>query len=442
MGEARHGSRWKDIQRRINSATRKEYPCWYGRMKDSSSGRWKWHKLYTDKRASQRKWDEMVTQAEHRAAGVRTPQMDAAGKPVPEHVKDYFASLRASGVVVDHLTIATQMLNRLVSMGGWKRLGDITEQSLLGILARLEAEGKSASYRNKYISRAKAFVHWCMPDRLANDPLVKVKRINLARAKKKRARRAGTNDEIARLMAATPAGRRLQYAFGFLTGLRRSELASLRWGDLRLDEPIPYLQLREETTKNSKADRLPLHSAIVGLLRERQGESDSPVVSRVPDPKTIRKDLIKAKVEFTVDGRRLDFHALRHTFASNLDSTGASFSTKKALMRHADSDITEGYSHARMVELHRAIERLPTPEAIAPKVNANGTQTGQTTFSSLPARSLEEVASAGGLGLLSLGEFGAFSDIFSVFPAASRLHLPDSDNPVIVQEIGPDTQVD
>jgi hypothetical protein len=30
-------------------------------------------------------------------------------------------------------------------------------------------------------------------------------------------------------------------------------------------------------------------------------------------------------------------------------------------MRHADSGVTEGYSHARRDELHTAIERLPSP---------------------------------------------------------------------------------
>jgi hypothetical protein len=76
------------------------------------------------------------------------------------------------------------------------------------------------------------------------------------------------------------------------------------------------------------------------------------------------KDLRKAGVEFTDEGgRRRDFHALRHTFSTNLDRAGCSHATRKALLRHADTDVTDGYSHARLAELAEAVKRLPVPAA-------------------------------------------------------------------------------
>lgn len=51
------------------------------------------------------------------------------------------------------------------------------------------------------------------------------------------------------------------------TGLRRGELRQLRWGDLHLAAPQPYVQLRAENTKNRKADVLPLHPDLAALLK-------------------------------------------------------------------------------------------------------------------------------------------------------------------------------
>jgi hypothetical protein len=93
------------------------------------------------------------------------------------------------------------------------------------------------------------------------------------------------------------------------------------------------------------------------------------VVRSVPDIKTVKKDLKRAKVEFIdQQQRRLDFHALRHTFSTALDRTGCSRATQKRLMRHASGDITDGYSHAELAEMLVAIARVPSPTTPAVQV--------------------------------------------------------------------------
>jgi integrase len=170
------------------------------------------------------------------------------------------------------------------------------------------------------------------------------------------------DDEAFALLKAAPVARREKYAWSLFAGLRRGELADLRYGDLHLDAPKPFIKLREEQTKNGKSDVLPLHPYLVKMLNGRTGAADARVVSSVPDMKTVTKDLLRANVELVNKaGRRADYHALRHTFCTNLDRTGCSFTTKRALMRHADSGVTEGYSHARIGELAAAIDRLPSP---------------------------------------------------------------------------------
>jgi len=123
--------------------------------------------------------------------------------------------------------------------------------------------------------------------------------------------------------------------------------------------------LRPEQTKNGNADALPIHPYLLNMIQQRMpGMPETSVVASVPDMKTMKKDLSRAGIALAdAKGRRADYHALRHTYCTNLDRTGCSYTTKRALMRHSDSGVTEGYSHARLDELYAAIERLPYPGA-------------------------------------------------------------------------------
>jgi integrase len=322
--------------------------------------RWTWFKLYTNKRASQRRWQEIIAEHEQRAAGVITPAMCYANSSINPHARAYLDALKLT-VDPDHYRIAKFMLEKLIDLAGWKVLKDMTADSLRTVVEQLQANGKTVSYTNKFISRGKAFVHWLMeePAKLAANPFASVKRGNVRKAKKNRARRAMEDHEAHAFIAAAPEHRRRKYLFAMLAGLRRKELRLLTWGDLRLNAPIPFIQLREEMTKNSHADALPLHPRLVKTLENTtRGVPGAPLFDSVPDVKTLVKDLKAGGVEqLDTRKRRIDFHALRHTFSTNLDRTGCSRATKKALMRHGDEDVTDGYSHAHLAELYEAICR-------------------------------------------------------------------------------------
>jgi len=165
--------------------------------------------------------------------------------------------------------------------------------------------------------------------------------------------------------------------------------------DLKINAPIPFIQLRSEWTKNGKNEVLPLHTALVIWLRGQiTGDANRLVFDSIPDMKTVAKDLAAAGVATYTDdpkmgvavgkgkyiniadgrGRRADFHALRHSFKCSLERARASHTTCKALMRHADSDITDGYSHARLGELAEAVERLKfSPDVWAEAAARTGT---------------------------------------------------------------------
>lgn len=360
-----------------------EYPEWHGRWKPEGANNWKWVKLYTDKRASEAMWEDFKRDKERRNAGVITAEMDQAQRPVSEHKADYLAAIAMENMDAEHQRIAGWMLGKIIDGCDWKRLADIGANSLRKFILSRRETGDSVEYQRKWIGRAKAFVHWLQREtRIGIDPLAGVKRPSSAKAKKPRARRDLTDSEFAALFTTAPESRRWIYAWSCLTGFRRGEMLELCEDDLRLNAPIPFIQLRLEWTKNDKNDVLALHPKLVSWLKSViTGDGDRRIFPSVPDMKTMAKDLQRAGVAKFTDlpgqgisigngkyiniadskGRRADFHALRHTFASNLDRVSVSHSTRKSLLRHADSDITDGYSHARLLELREAINKLQIP---------------------------------------------------------------------------------
>src|SRR6478752_4547113 len=109
------------------------------------------------------------------------------------------------------------------------------------------------------------------------------------------------------------------------TGLRRDELRQLRWGDAKLDAPAPHIQLRPETTKAKRADVLPLRTDLAAVLRSSREDAgdDERVCRTLPSMDSHKRYLAKAGIAYEDDRRRrVDFHALRHTYGSMLAKAG------------------------------------------------------------------------------------------------------------------------
>src|SRR5208282_5585610 len=102
------------------------------------------------------------------------------------------------------------------------------------------------------------------------------------------------------------------------TGLRRSELAALKWSDLHLDALTPFVKVRASTTKNGKpADMrlLPELAAALAELKSDGMQGDELVFKCIPRIERFYKDLKKAGIALRDgEGRKALFHSLRHTF--------------------------------------------------------------------------------------------------------------------------------
>jgi integrase len=190
-----------------------------------------------------------------------------------------------------------------------------------------------------------------------------------------RLRRALTVAECQILVAATAASgvcrgrmtgrqRALLYRLALTTGLRRNELGSLVPASFRLNTDPPTVTVAGSRTKNRKTATLPLRQDLAAELRAAlaglaAGETIFPVTGRRMDY-VIAGDLGDAGIAPRVDGRVVDFHALRTTFITTLALSGVPLTVAQKLARHSDPRLTANtYTHLGLADLGRAVESLP-----------------------------------------------------------------------------------
>ena len=340
----------------------RETARWYGKVRVAP---WQWRQvaLFTDKVASERELMRLQREADQRAAGVVTPEMEQAGRSLREHVREYVADLRRRNCSEAHVEICEKYLAIVLAETDWKMPGDVSAASFLQAVERLRTKREiGPSTINRYIARAKGLTRWMVEGRrVIADPLVSVKlgREDLGK------RRGLTDREIAALQKA-PKQRRQVYELLLLTGLRRGECESLCWGDVHAQAARPFLQLRSEETKNGHADQLELHPGLLGSLRKpKQASASDRVFDRVPSKAELLADLRACGVDPDKEGVGLvDLHSLRHTFDRLVIETGCTVKQAAALMRHRDPRMTMNvYAKLGVSDVQGVVGRVTLPYA-------------------------------------------------------------------------------
>jgi integrase len=347
-----------------------------------------------------------------------------AARPIAAHIADYLAFLKVKTVRGRRISEAHQydvgkQLRRLASECGFNRIGDITRQRVTRWLSdETDTSEKAPRTVLKYRSTLMAFCKWAVREgRLATNPLLGLPAVEVDEVR--RQRRPLTIEELAGLLDAAAKrplrdalvirrGKRkgqeganvgqahrdrlvrlgreraLIYKTLIYTGLRKNELATLTVGDLHLDGEQPYLELAAKNAKSGRGARIPLRADLAADLREhldeklaryrrqtlKDGRTEVPdalpagtKVLRVPRDliRIFDRDLAAADIAKTdADGRTVDVHSLRHTFATLLSKAGVVPRMAQELMRHSDIRLTMNvYTHIQLVETSGAVELLP-----------------------------------------------------------------------------------
>lgn len=182
-----------------------------------------------------------------------------------------------------------------------------------------------------------------------------------------------TPEEFSRLLAAasSPSRRRLSMAERdrlilltlVATGLRRSELLDLNWGDLDLDGDRPSLLVR--SGKGGKPRRQPLVPALAKELAKRHAAltpgAEDPVFCGAQGKRLQRSILgliIRDAAERAAIHKRVTAHTLRHTAATWLRQKTGDARLVAAYLGHADLSTVSRYAHVASDELHSAADAI------------------------------------------------------------------------------------
>ena len=170
-----------------------------------------------------------------------------------------------------------------------------------------------------------------------------------------RTRYLSTEEKAALLAACSPELRRI-VLMALKTGMRKSELLSLRWQDVDFGAN----QIKIPKSKSGRMRFIPLHPDVLEVLKELPKGGDLIFKSSNGNALTLygrvrtQFDTALAKAEI----RNFRFHDLRHTFASEMIMLGADLKTVSELLGHANTAMTERYSHLSPTHKSLAVNLL------------------------------------------------------------------------------------
>jgi integrase len=357
---------------------------WWGRYNDEN-GIERRVPLAIDKTAAQTMLNECVRKTERRAAGLIDRFDEHRQRPIEVHLEEFRKHLQARRVGESQVKLVVYRAERIIEACRVRILSDLSASRVQKFLADLRADGLSIQTSNHYLRAIKQFSRWLLRDRRAGeDPLAFISMLNVA-TDRRHDRRPLTETEFTALIAATTTGktmsrltgqdRAMLYTVAAYTGLRASELASLTSGSFRLDETPPTVTVLAGYSKHRRQDVLPLHLSLVESLRPWLAgkKPDTPIwpgtwARGKRAGKTLQRDLKVAGIPYIDDqGLFADFHALRHTFVTNMIKSGINPKTAQSLARHSTIDLTMNvYTKLTIADQASAISSLP---ALGPTEN-------------------------------------------------------------------------
>jgi integrase len=161
-----------------------------------------------------------------------------------------------------------------------------------------------------------------------------------------------TQEEITRLLNACSKSKNKELPAAVIvalnTGLRRGELLGLSWERVDMSRGV----IRLELTKSGRRREVPLN-----------GDSDRALVGLGPkaNGRVFKTRYIQTAYNNAVAAAKLDdvnFHTLRHTFASWAVMRGVTLKELQELLGHASLAMTMRYAHLAPEHLRTAVSRL------------------------------------------------------------------------------------
>jgi integrase len=168
-----------------------------------------------------------------------------------------------------------------------------------------------------------------------------------------------TIDELKNMAAAECPHKEVKRAFLFscYTGLRRSDVKNLTWGNIKNDQ----IHFRQKKTRG--VEYLPLNEQAKKLLYQNIPENVIPL----PDQKIFKLPtsgyFTTAIREWTKNAginKKITYHSSRHTFATLAITQGVDIYTVSKLLGHKDLKNTQIYAKIIDSKMNDAVNKLPS----------------------------------------------------------------------------------
>lgn len=166
-----------------------------------------------------------------------------------------------------------------------------------------------------------------------------------------------TIDEV-RLLAQTECEYpRIKDAFLFscMTGLRRSDILRLKWGDIHKQGDFTRIIFRQKKTEGQ--EYLDITPQAAQLMGDPKGIND-PIFEDIHSPsctnKAVQEWVLNAGIH-----KKISFHCARHTFATMMLDLGTDIYTVSKLLGHRDLSTTQIYVKVLDKNKQRAVSNIP-----------------------------------------------------------------------------------
>lgn len=167
-----------------------------------------------------------------------------------------------------------------------------------------------------------------------------------------------TIDEV-KLLAQTPCDYpkiKAAFLFSCLTGLRRSDILRLTWGDVYQQGDFTRIIFKQK--KTSGQEYLDITQEAASLMGER-GEPSEYVFTDIHSP-SCTNNAIKLWVARAGINKEITFHCGRHTFATMMLDLGTDIYTVSKLLGHRDLTTTQIYAKVLDKNKQAAVAKIPS----------------------------------------------------------------------------------
>lgn len=219
---------------------------------------------------------------------------------------------------------------------------------------RIKDHPLSKNSKLSYFNKLRACLNQAMEERIIQtNPIVGVERFKEAEG----TRMYLTIEEVKTLAQTECEYPNIKRAFLFscLTGLRRSDVLRLKWGDIHKQDG--YTRIIFTQKKTGGLEYLDISAQASELLGER-GKPNENVFTDIHSP-SCTNEAIKRWVLRAGINKEITFHCARHTFAVMMLDLGTDIYTVSKLLGHRELSTTQRYAKVLDKNKQKAVSKIP-----------------------------------------------------------------------------------